>query len=314
MINEIIKSKTVREYIEKTGWHFSDKDIATIIYNSGFLNPEESHYYMNIVNETEDMDLVGEIAERVSYKGMAYQRFTKNDGDCFYETREWIPGERDADDVTGHFATFNTAVEYAKKFGTTFQIRKYQLIDRCPTIITPQASFNPRLGIEWEAAERPYQGEPISEFCFNADGEFQLFWSSEMSAEEEKKVDDWGEKRFEHRFAVLPNPFERGDIVYIADDCDSIGIVETSQAEWKDFLKRVEERSLPVDFIDASVTVEFLHLDGSFSHNHIAPIFLEKAELDKDDERLPLLNAASRLVRGEGSLDEFLYLHGQYRV
>lgn len=83
--------------------------------------------------------------------------------------------------------------------------------------------------------------------------------------------------QFERRFVKMPNPFEKGNIVRTTRD-GRIGVVTTSQAEWRDFLRRAEEKGLDVDFSDASIIVEFQNADGSWGHRHIQPIYLERAQ------------------------------------
>lgn len=83
-------------------------------------------------------------------------------------------------------------------------------------------------------------------------------------------------ERFERRFVKIPNPFEKGDAVR-ATRSGRTGVVATSQAEWREFMRCVEENGLDVDFSDASIIVEFRKVDGSWGHQHIQPIYLERA-------------------------------------
>lgn len=69
----------------------------------------------------------------------------------------------------------------------------------------------------------------MSEFSYDADGSLVRYWTDEISDKERSSVDDWGASRFEIDSFRLPNPFELGDIVSMADDPDSLGIVETSR-------------------------------------------------------------------------------------
>ena len=288
-------SKDVREYIEKTDYQFSDMDIATIIYHSELSESEKLRLLSELGQKTEDTVLCQQIEERIAYARLCYQRFAENDGGCFYEARKW-----DAGDVIGHFATLDLALAHTKKLGVAFQINKYQIIGRCKKIITPQAKFNPRFASEWELPERPYQGEQISEYSYSAEGHLQRFWTAEMTREEEDAVDDWGEARFEQRFVAFPNPFEVGDIVRMADDC--IGIVSTSQADWKEFLHRIEQHGLVVDYFDASLCVEYFSEDGEATHTHVQPIYLEKAEVDEETRKRLQSLIENRKEMGENGI------------
>ena len=85
--------------------------------------------------------------------------------------------------------------------------------------------------------------------------------------------------RFENAYMEIPNPFEKGDMVRVVGT-DRYGMVRTSQAEWEEYKVRMHQMT-GKDFIDASITVDFLCGDGEFSHDHINPIFLEKMDPDK---------------------------------
>ena len=95
-----------------------------------------------------------------------------------------------------------------------------------------------------------------------------------------KAVDEFETDRFENQFIPWPNPFDTGDIVRaIGDDEETIGIVNTGKDDYNELLERVRE-GLYVDYSDASLTVEFLCEDGSFSHDHLSPINLERVDVD----------------------------------
>lgn len=109
------------------------------------------------------------------------------------------------------------------------------------------------------------------------------WWSFEFQ-EEERAVEDWGEHRFEHNFFDLPNPFQRGDIVHVMGK-DTVGIAATSQEEYQNFMRRVEERELPLEFLDWVIEVRLLQEDGSCRHRHIPPVYLERTRVDADTEK-----------------------------
>ena len=85
--------------------------------------------------------------------------------------------------------------------------------------------------------------------------------------------------RFENAYMEIPNPFEKGDVVHVVGT-DRYGIVLISQTEWEAYKLRMNQVT-GKDFIDASITVDFLCQNGQFSHDHVNPIFLEKIEPDK---------------------------------
>ena len=274
---KLIESKYVREYIEKTGFEFSDMDFATIAYNSDLPIPDKHAKLKEIADNTQNEALKKQIAERIAHDEMCLQQFTENDGTCFYElsageTTEFI----DFDDSLGYFASADLAMKYAKQHGIAYKINKYQIIGLCKNIIVPYGYFNPYTAADCELEDKEYCGEPISSFTYNAEHELCSYWTFEIPQEEKDKVDDWGKFRFEHRFVYMPNPFETGDKVQLIGT-NTIAVVGTSQEAWGKFLQRVQENNLPVDYYDASLVVDFIEDDGECgSHGHIQPIYLEK--------------------------------------
>ena len=274
MLKQLI-SNDVLKYIEKSSFKFADSDIATIIYHSEISVAQKHWALQSVADRTEDMELRRQIAERIAYDMMCYERFASNDGGCFYETSAAKVAEHwDLDQATGHFASVELALSHAKSLGFAFSIRKFQIIGLCKNIIVPHGFINPRLCPDATFGGQNYQGESIADFRYSADGELKNFWTYEVTNEENAAVVDWGAKRFEWKFIRMPNPFEKGDIVRLTNS-ESIGIVATSQAEWQNFMRQVKDRKSVVDFSDASIVVEF----QNGCHKHIQPIYLEKVVL-----------------------------------
>lgn len=284
MINSIIPSATIRAYIQQTGFCFTDAELATIIYHSKQPLPVKHRYWKQLMAKTEDIALHQQIAERVAYDQKCCQLFSENDGSYFYETvigettEEW-----EQDDITGHFASLELAIEHAKGLGFSFSVRKYQIVGLCKNIIVPYGLFNPRLFPDSLSDTRPYRGESIAEFRYTAEGILQNFWTYEIPIEETVAVEDWGKIRFEWKFIRMPNPFEEGDCVRISGT-DQEGVVATSQVEWNAFLHRVTEQHLIVDYSDASIVVDYSKGKDPYDHNHIQPIYLEKLDNSKETE------------------------------
>ena len=119
---------------------------------------------------------------------------------------------------------------------------------------------------------------------------------------------------FQNAFITVPNPFERGDFVRSTEDPAAHGVVETSQQEWKVFLKRVESGEIRgSDFFDTSIVVDFLQNDRHLMHSHISPAFLEKYEPKKDDEDYDVLTSSSCVLLGQCELDIFLHYLKKYQ-
>ena len=269
MIESIIPSTYVRMYMLQENIQLQDIDLATIIYHAPLPVSLTHRYLSELADKTEHFDLKKQISQRLVYDQMCLERFANNDGSCFYET------SANDGEITGHFATIELAKNHALSLGTIFSVQKYQIIGLCKDIIVPQFAYNSRLFLQGTIDMRSYAGDAISGCRYDAMGQLLDCWSYEMTAEETAVVEDWGRNRFEWQFVSLPNPFEHGDIVR-AMNSDRIGVVRTSQDDWKKLLQNIEEGKLVCDYTDASITVEFSDEDGAHSHEHIQPIYLEK--------------------------------------
>lgn len=309
-----IKSKDVRTYITCTGLQYSDSEIATILFHSGMPYHELHRALKELAEKTTDRELRRQIGERIAYDERCWEIFETNDGSFFFEvcvdgdSKEWAHGE-----AVGHFASVELALTFMEGKKVPFTVKKYQIVGLRDPLVKSALRMNPRLFSEKLVQERPYEGAPVSEFSYDADGSLVRYWTDEISDEERSSIDDWGASRFENRFFPLPNPFELGDIVRMVDDPDSLGIVETSRADWVEWMRRVRKRKLPLDYYDSFIRVEFLTEQGVFIHSHIPPIDLERAALDKTDRRKELLEAGSRMLTGQISLECFSCAYHAYQ-
>ena len=309
-----VKSKDVRAYIERTGLRFSDSEIGTLLFHSGMPYHELHRALKELAEKTADQELRRQIGERIAYDERCSETFRANDGSFFFAvsvdagSEEW-----EYDEAIGHFASAELALAFMKGKKAPFTVKKYQIVGLREPLVKAVAHVNPRLSSKNLIQELPYKGMPVSEFTYGADGSLVRYWTDEISDEERSRVDDWGASRFENRFFPLPNPFESGDIVCMADDPDSLGIVETSREGWAEWMREVRKRKLPLEYYDSFIRVEFLTERGTFTHSHIPPIDLERAVLDETDRRKELLEAASRMLTGRISLEGFSWAYHTYQ-
>lgn len=299
-----IKSKDVRAHIKRTGLQFSDSEIGTLLFHSGMPYHELHRALKELAEKTTDQELRRQIGERIVHDERCQEIFRTNDGSFFFEV--CVDGGskvRTYSEAVGHFASVELALAFMEGKNVPFTVKKYQIVGLREPLVKSALRRNPRLISGKLVQERPYEGAPVSEFSYDADGSLMRYWTDEISDEERSSVDDWGASRFENRFFPLPNPFELGDIVRMADDPDSLGIVETSQEDWAEWMRWVRTRKLPLDYYDSFIRVEFLTEQGTFVHSHIPPIDLERAALDNTDRRKELLEAGSRMLTGQISLE-----------
>lgn len=295
-------SKDVTALMTETNRQFTASEMATITYHLGNSMVEKHHLLNEISEKTNDSVLNQQIRERISYEqralslfqsggsGLVYSLFCKNDG-------AWCSH--------GYYGTFHAA-EMQAKDRTACRIEKNRMFGENdhPAI---SVRMNPRVWNEPENqdVEIAFTSQPLSEAEFDASGNILFFHSNEMPAEETDRVEDWGAERFEEKYIDAPNPFNCGDVVCLIGDESAWGIVETSKAEWEAYKQEIAVRSLPVDFSDASITVSFLNAEGGFTHSHVCPLFLEKREASTDTPCGLLLNTASDLLKGKGTLEAF---------
>lgn len=125
-----------------------------------------------------------------------------------------------------------------------------------------------------------------------------------------RDLGDRGSSRFEDAYIPLQNPYETGDIVRIVGDSRP-AIVQESREQWDSLV----ERNLKDPYVcyptfeDNCLRVEFLGEDGEMFHEHPHILSLEKIDQWEDELEWELLQVVSRLIKGEGEMDDFLYYY-----
>ena len=168
-------------------------------------------------------------------------------------------------------------------------------------------------------------------FTYDDKGRLLYYWVDEYwlrnlsdeTLEEKAKSsmeDSYSDKLFYNAFVPMPFPFELGDYVRCVDGLEGeigrndnrlIGIVSVSREDYENFLERAKK--IYVDFSDAQVTTTFIKKDGDLIHDHISPIFLEKAEIDEEADWFNLAQHTRWMIMGEGALDFFTYAYDDYK-
>lgn len=312
-ITGFIPSKDVREHFRKTGYEFTDEEKATIIHNLD-LGIEQVHSLLcQLADETEDTALKQQIMERIAYDRKGIDLFENDTAGCFYE----VSFQGDCWYKNGHFATVELAKTFGQSESVLFCIKKYQIIGAKAPQVAIYRQWNWRLWEHssterWEEKkkgfeEMDYDGAPIAEVRYQADGAMTDFYSCELPVEEVIRMEDFGAARFEDKYVYIPHPFEAGDIVCSVADPETRGVIEERQEDGQTFRRRVKEENLMADWTDSGIQVLFQgQYDRVLSHDHIIPLYLEYAKVhDMDPRRDPLL-AAGRVIRGEGTLGVFL--------
>ena len=281
MLSKTMKEEQIR---------LSDAEQATMIWH-GELGLRENHkLLLEICERTTDEVLKGQIRERIAEDQEAIKQFQCNSENEFYIviTYEEIKGQ-EMDVNSGFFRTYAEAENFAGNFARTYS-------EKC-TIA--KAHFGG--DVEGEDCR-------VAELYFSSKGELKDYYSGEIET-----ICDWElKKRFEEQYITLPNPFRRGDIVEIVGT-NTYGVVMSyvDDEDWEQYDARCKaislEDALMADFSDICVTVETLW-GTTFGHVHVYPYQLEYATFEEEDLRGRVLEIASRLVRGKGSIEELLYM------
>ncbi|MCR5103559.1 MAG: hypothetical protein K6B68_03780 [Eubacterium sp.] len=262
-IERYIPSPDVKELIEKENIKFSDSDRATIIYNSG-LNLFELHRELKKISDiTADEDLKQQIEERIAFDLKCLKQFIVDKGGYVYQL--FIGRDSYGD---GFYKKAELAIEVGKDSKQKFTVEKHQIIrnlEKQKSKIIAETYFNGHLH------RFLIPGSPVAGVRFNERGVLTDYYTYEFSDEEVARIEGRSMKRFENKYIVIPNPFEKGDRVKLVGDNSKVGIVDVSQEDWKRYVDKAIKPGAVEDYVDASITVRYQD-----THDHINPIYLEK--------------------------------------
>lgn len=313
-------SPTLRRYMTENDLRFTDFETAGLIYNSP-LPPEEKYKHLEaLADETDDVLLRSQIAARLQFDREDMDAFKSNAEGYVYVVNSYEYGDREPF-ACGFFADFEPAYEHGRKQGCKFDIEKYRIVGlNGIQPLKSKAYRKPDLTVPADVTEFVEECDDcdihLPDGCFRYDKDGRLTYyhcASELRDDREVMHLFYDPDRFENSFIFMPDPFELGDIVKCTDDGE-IGIVATSREERDDFHERIRSGRLTgCDFSDACITVYFLCSDGTFSHDHVNPAFLEKYEPEKGGDDYEILTEGSRLCRGKGSLEWFTDAFDSYR-
>lgn len=298
-MHKLPMSDFMQDYYEKNGITFTDSERATMIWNAHFswLKAEILDALKEIADTTVDGTLKAQIVGRLDAERESWQQFQENDGRCLFIC---IPdADQDAEKDSRCFTTLEAAVAYGREENQgAFTIQKEAFWDKINGSGTDDDTNETDLvgGRAWYTKA----GELLDFTCNSFTSEISVSFS-------------YGEpSRFEDAYIPLQSPFEIGDIVRIAGDSRP-AIVQVGRKEWEHDLKRNTDgsRTLPPSFDTTCLTVEFLDADGEMYHGHPHLLSLEKIDRWDDELEWDLLQAAGRLIKGGGSLDEFLLYYHQ---
>jgi len=322
---ELIPSKDVRDYLKEIGHQFTDAEKATIVYNTVEEVTRRDDMLKRIAESTNDRELKAQIEERLDFDKRSWLQFAEDDQGCYY-TASYLDYDNEWDTV-GSFAGYKLAklkieeLEEGQK-GSGYRIEKHQILGKKENIVKGYYRTNRRLlkliGDTGENRKPCYEeydigSFPISKAEYNSEGQLIDFYSAEMPIEEVEKMDDWGEVRFEDKFIYVPIPFKPGEVVCSIKEPDTLGVIDMS-LEHIEWLKEMAHDDFPKDWTDVSVQVLFLQEDNTLLHDHINPLYLQRAETLPFGYKDSVLYMAGKAIKGEISLSNFIDVYENSKV
>ncbi len=263
----MIPSGYVRNHVRESGWRFTDKERASLLYHADIPWREQCQCLECLQLQTGDGELKRQILAYLDKARVEYAAFKENgDRSHIYilKVRE-NGGFWDGKYLEGGcFFDWETALKYGKKEDAPFEIEKFP-VDDMPV-----------------SENGPYSQHAEAGIRFDKDGEAECFWSNETAG--------FDNRRFDNAMINIPNPFQRGDIVKCKGDDgrELFGIVEEEREEWEkrlaQHLERVKEGDSCIDFTDLFIGVAFLCGDGTFIFSDsVMPLEMERYEPKEED-------------------------------
>lgn len=280
----VIPSHDVREFITDIGWKFTDREIASMIYN----NPINSYTHnlnvlKNMIEEFDDESIISEINERISFVDDCIECIKSNTDNCIFKLVPYMyEDELGFNNPYRHypilFSKFDDAYEYAKlmkpKYG--YDIIKSRV---CSSINDAKnhRKHDDDYDIQSDIAKIEFDlDHDISDYYIEKKIKYDIFKNKYHD------ILNANNHRFEYFYVLIPHPFKTGDIVFDIST-DLIGVLYTLY-DWNVF------KDIPVDerpsktrnynFDAARLIMESLD-NGEFAHSH--PLITAIRYVNDDD-------------------------------
>lgn len=285
-------SDFILDYYKENGYAFTDSEKATIFWNSELSRPEVMAALRKIADTTADETLKTQIQARLDEMSETERRFAGNDGRYFFLS---IPDNEDEGNAC--FTALEAAIAYGKEHSIEkFKVEKEPLMDQWGNRHVGYDS-----GPQYGYAEYAKDGVLLECVCSTSHIHVTITGSMASS--------------FEEAYIPVHNPYKPGDIVRRIGG-NAPAIVVTSQEKWDNDVKRHLARAsdlIPANYENTRIFLLYLDGEDGRMYDTIWHILsLEKIEEWDNELEWNLLQAAGKLVRGEGSLDNFLYYYNDY--
>lgn len=313
---EMIPSKDMRKALRESNREFTDMEKATIIANLRLKKQRERELLEELLEETEDADLREQVRYSLKTEERLIERFRSIAEGHVFGVQVYDDEFPDDDSIQAYFASFDVAHEFGVGQRMPFCIRKWEVRKRTPEehILT----FGNRDSIDGDCGMMKFDstGELVSVGLWDESDE-EMQWGPDILCGE------WTHYLFyEFRWIDLPDLYEQGDIVHILGDEAAYidpaydwAVVSTDRSGWEERSERIKswleeakgnERNAEdalADFSDMQIMVEVPCKDGTFKHDHINPMLLERVTTDAKGEEAELRQMASWAAKGECGLE-----------
>lgn len=293
----LIPSESVRDYYASIGRHFSDMELAAMLYRMQMKANEKRKWMRKLLKNVKDSEAKESIKAYLNQKESEMQYFRSDAGQSVYlylkkdEEFDLYYGENTLEtQLPGvYFSDPDEAVAYGKSKGKPFLIRKYPLMDKCA-----EAEKNPDETGCLPAGDGDKNGEPEAAE-FDPWGNL-MRWGMWSPLPEEWKV------KLAKYPVPYPVPFELGDMVVFQDlpGWIKLGVVEQSAEEMETFFKNsgLWKRA---GFTNAAILtvvrdeVSFSFPNGVYvSENELRPCTILRKLEEKDLDRMEGLTGKAR--------------------
>lgn len=298
-LTAMIPSRTVRNYVEESGFECSDFEKACMIIHNKYISyTDRKRYLIQLLDKISSDDpasqnLASQIKTYLEYFDDAISRFTESDNQSVYglKFRDELNPNYYATPTYAIFTDYSLAYKAGLKGTTAFAIEK-----------VPILQTSDPYSAEEQRVEFSRRGDIISYF----DPKTTPFNDSITYYE---KID--------RAYCRVPNPFERGDIVALVGDDSRVGIVETTPEEWDKLNRQLRYikklHGLPSEYSDVVLKVSILKNDGTFESENINPTRLEYYTPSTSASRDHLLSCAQNMYLGKACLSELCFYMEQYK-
>ena len=296
---ELIPSETMRQFYKDTGFKFTDFQRATLIWNApNVTRAERLDALKELAETTTDEVIKAQIRERLEVEDKIFTVFMDN-----FSSKYIYVVEDNENFSCGFFSTYARAeayaINYMEKHETNCSICKYLVVNSDDDMIVRNPlRGNPNMGITSEKFCE-YSGQAVSGVSLDRKGKILHLWTNELLPEEEVFIlDEYNTERFEFSFIKIPFELQVGTLVRNVSN-NVYGILAQGKREWDQYLKRIEDEKIYVDYSDVQVIVYTPNAAGKWFHEHMNPLYLEvvSAACAQGDDNQDKLKTAMKTFR-----------------